>query len=56
VDLVFGYEQSLVVGACERGNEHSIPKFALNLSIERLLDFQEGITHEVIAITVKIMC
>lgn len=22
VDLISGYEQSLVVGACERGNEH----------------------------------
>jgi hypothetical protein len=44
VDLVSGCEQGPVVGACELGNEHSIPKVALNLSTE-LLDFQEGIAH-----------
>lgn len=52
MDLVSGYEQGSVVGACERGNEPSIPK--VTLSTEQLLGFQ-GIAHEFIAIIVQIM-
>jgi hypothetical protein len=42
MDLISGYEQGPVVGAYERGFEPSIPKEVLNLSTERLLDFQHG--------------